>query len=168
MLIDVPYSYSLSYLARFTDLLVSFFSTSIFIQHYHFSILLAAMDLISRYQSLLLPLDSLHYQILAVFMKGLNANRERVRERAVNLLARFVSGLKQSIIPFQQGILDVIQGLIVLPTPDDLIQRASEPLYYEGIYPLFFITSTIICGNWNSIDEIYGFYHVPEIVLFLV
>ena len=124
MLIDVPYSYSLSYLARFTDLLVSFFSTSIFIQHYHFSILLAAMDLISRYQSLLLPLDSLHYQILAVFMKGLNANRERVRERAVNLLARFVSGLKQSIIPFQQGILDVIQEMGGDLTMEDRDEKA--------------------------------------------
>ena len=126
------------------------------------------MDLISRYQTLLIPLESLHYNILAVFMKGLNANRTRVREKAVLLLARFVSGLKQGIIPFQQGILEVIQALIVLPTPEDLLHHASEPQYYEGIYPLFFITSTIICGHWNNIEEIYGFYHVTEIPLTLV
>lgn len=38
---------------------------------------------------------------------------------------------------------------------------SSEPAYFEAIYPLFFISSSIICGTWNNPQDIYTFYHVP-------
>ena len=131
-------------------------------KHFHFSVLLAAMDIISRYQPLLIPLDSLHYNILAIFMKSLNVGRTCVRAKSVNLLSRFVSGVKQGIIPYQQGILEAIQGLIQLPSPADVQRHANELQFYEANYPLFFITSSIIGGPWNNYDDVYGFYHVCE------
>ena len=78
-------------------------------KHYHFSILLAAMDTVSRYQVLLLPLKSIHYNCLSIFMEGLNASKQRVREKAVTLLSRYVAGLKENVVPFQQGILEAVQ-----------------------------------------------------------
>ena len=71
-----------------------------------------------------------------------------------------MSGVKEGIIPYQEGILEVIQGLIQLPTPADVQQHAGEIQFYEANYPLFFITSSIIGGPWNQYDEVYGFYHV--------
>ena len=82
------------------------------VKHYHFSILLAAMDTVSRYQVLLLPLKSIHYNCLSIFMEGLNASKQRVREKAVTLLSRFVAGLKENVVPFQQGILDAVQVVL--------------------------------------------------------
>lgn len=95
--------------ARFTALLVDLFSSEIVVKHYHFSILLVAMDIISRYQPLLAPLESIRYQLLTIFVTGLNSNRERSRDRAVSSLARFVASIKEGIIPYQQGILDAVQ-----------------------------------------------------------
>lgn len=78
-------------------------------RHYHHSVLLAGMDIISRYQVLLVPLQQIHYQCLSVFMNGLNSNKSRVREKAVNLLSRFVAALREGIVPYQQGILQAVQ-----------------------------------------------------------
>lgn len=50
--------------------------------------------------------------------------------------------------------------MIVVPTPQDCMRFSSEPGYFEAIYPLFFITSSIISGNWNTMPDIYGFFHV--------
>lgn len=50
--------------------------------------------------------------------------------------------------------------MIVIPTPQDCMRYSTEPNYFEPIYPLFYITSSIISGNWNSLSDIYGFYHV--------
>lgn len=94
---------------RFTSLLVDLFSSEIIVKHYHFSVLLVAMDIISRYQPLLAPLETVRYPILTIFVTGLNSNRERSRDRAVSSLARFVASIKEGIIPYQQGILDAVQ-----------------------------------------------------------
>lgn len=94
---------------RFVSLLSDLFHSGILVKHFHFSILLVGMDIISRYQPLLAPLEPIRYDILSVFMTGLNSNRERVRNRAVTSLSRFVSAIKEGIVPFQQGILDAVQ-----------------------------------------------------------
>ena len=94
---------------RFVSILVDLFSSEIIVKHYHFSILLVAMDIISRYLPLLAPLESIRYQLLTIFITGLNSNRERSRDRAVSSLARFVASIKEGIIPYQQGILDAVQ-----------------------------------------------------------
>ena len=91
------------------SLLSDLFHSGILVKHFHFSILLVGMDIISRYQPLLAPLEPIRYDILSVFMTGLNSNRERVRNRAVTSLSRFVSAIKEGIVPFQQGILDAVQ-----------------------------------------------------------
>lgn len=51
--------------------------------------------------------------------------------------------------------------MIMIPTPQDVMRVSSEPAYFEAIYPLFFISSSIICGTWNNPQDIYTFYHVP-------
>ena len=79
------------------------------VKHYHFSVLMAAMDTVSRYQTLLLPLKETHYSCLSIFMEGLNGSKQRVREKAVTLLSRYVAGLKENVVPFQQGILEAVQ-----------------------------------------------------------
>ena len=70
---------------------------------------MAAMDPVSRYQTLLLPLKETHYSCLSIFMEGLNGSKQRVREKAVTLLSRYVAGLKENVVPFQQGILEAVQ-----------------------------------------------------------
>lgn len=51
--------------------------------------------------------------------------------------------------------------MIMIPTSQDVMRVSSEPAYFEAIYPLFFISSSIICGTWNNPQDIYTFYHVP-------
>ena len=46
------------------------------------------------------------------------------------------------------------------------MRYSGEQSYFEPIYPLFFITSSIISGSWNSLTDIYGFYHVRPSRLF--
>ena len=93
----------------FIHILTSLIESNVIQHHYHHSVLLVGMDIISRYQILLIPIQSLHYQCLSIFMQGLNSNRNRIREKAVNLLSRFVAAMKEAIVPFQQGILEAVQ-----------------------------------------------------------
>lgn len=94
---------------RFLTLLTTLLQSGVLVKHYHFSVLMAAMDTVSRYQALLLPLKDTHYSCLSIFMEGLNGSKQRVREKAVTLLSRYVAGLKENVVPFQQGILEAVQ-----------------------------------------------------------
>ena len=42
---------------------------------------MAAMDTVSRYQTLLLPLKETHYSCLSIFMEGLNGSSACARRR---------------------------------------------------------------------------------------
>ena len=121
-------------IARFLAILTTLIESGVIVRHYHHSVLLVGMDILSRYQVVLIPIQALHYQCLTIFMQGLNSNRNRVREKAVNLLSRFVSAMKEAIVPFQQGILEAVQVCIV-----SLFRRVefdcdSNP---AGLYALF-------------------------------
>ena len=50
--------------------------------------------------------------------------------------------------------------MILVPTPQDVMRVNNEAGYFEAIYPLFYISSSIICGNWNNPNDIFTFYHV--------
>lgn len=103
----------LASIVRFLSILTTLIESGVIVRHYHHSVLLVGMDILSRYQVVLIPIQALHYQCLTIFMQGLNSNRNRVREKAVNLLSRFVSAMKEAIVPFQQGILEAVQvGLV--------------------------------------------------------
>lgn len=98
-----------SHVEQFLAILTTLIESAVIVRHYHHSVLLVGMDILSRYQVLLIPLQGLHYQCLNIFMQGLDSGRSRVREKAVNVLSRFVAAMKEAIVPYQQGILEAVQ-----------------------------------------------------------
>lgn len=118
------------------------------------------MDVVARYQPLVIGCPPLHYPALSLLVRGLDAGRAAVREKSVGHLARFVGGLGSAVVPFQQGLLEAIERLVTLPSAGDMERHAGEPRFYEAVYPLFFISASIVCGDWNPLEQVLAFFHV--------
>ena len=57
---------------------------------------------------------------LALLVAGMGGSRSAVREKAVSHLARLVAGMGGAVVPYQQGLLEAIERLVVVPSARDM------------------------------------------------
>ena len=99
---------------------------------------MAGMDVVARYQPLVVGTPALQYPALALL----------------------VAGMGGAVVPYQQGLLEAIERLVVVPSARDMETHAGEPRFFEAVYPLFFISASIVCGDWNPAEHVLAFFHV--------
>ena len=90
---------------------------------------MAGMDVVARYQPLVVGTPALQYPALALLVAGMGGSRSAVRE-------------------------------MVVPSARDMETHAGEPRFFEAVYPLFFISASIVCGDWNPAEQVLAFFHV--------
>ena len=129
-------------------------------RHFHAGVQLAGMDVVARYQPLVVGTPALQYPALALLVAGMGGSRSAVREKAVSHLARLVAGMGGAVVPYQQGLLEAIERLVVVPSARDMETHAGEPRFFEAVYPLFFISASSVCGDWNPAEHVLAFFHV--------